>query len=777
MSHPARRPAGRPLSRLLAAASVAIALLGGPALDAPQPGGADLAILAAPGWREAAMTTVTEQAPLRTAPRPETAPAAVDGLELHRAVTGTDPTSPELLAGAEQLEPFLLIGFSWRGPDDPTARFRVHTGAGWTAWRPVTRERDHGPDPTGSVDPVDPVDPAGAITSDPTWVGEADGWELGLADGAADVQVHLVRARPTDRNGTEGGDGFSPQRNGIPADAAPAAGTPVDAGETALGTARLQGERPAIATRAAWGARPAKDETWTATSLRLAVVHHTGSGESSTYAAADVPAMLRAVQAYHQDANGWNDIGYNLVVDRFGRIWEGRQGGIDTLTVGAHASGMNTGSVGVVVLGDFRSAAPSTAALDGLTQVLAWKLFRHGADPTATGTMLPRSTELFAAGQPVTLPRIVGHQDVNSTGCPGSIEQYLPQLRAAVTARYQAMVGQALLGDASMGGTGSAGPGGRAQPLVGDFDKDGRDDVFWYGPGAAADALWIANGAYGFRPLAQTVTEDGTATRLDWSGDGAADVLISEPGRATVRLLQGVPAAAGGGMTATTLSASGDAVPVVGDFDGDGDEEVYFYDPATRKATLFSYDNGTGPSTTIDVPGGPYRPAVGDFDGDLRDDIVWYAPGPAADAVWYSRAGGAWEHRGVDAGGDFLPLVADLNGDQRDDILWRPAGGGQIPLWWGGATLTPAAADFGPADRLVAADVDGGGSADVVAVRQSGSASVWLRQGDAQRLGRQDAVPPGAVAVPADFDGDGRRELWWWVPGSTAQDGALWRAV
>ncbi|MCC6437615.1 MAG: hypothetical protein IT196_21480, partial [Acidimicrobiales bacterium] len=88
MSHPARRPAGRPLSRLLAAASVAIALLGGPALDAPQPGGADLAILAAPGWREAAMTTVTEQAPLRTAPRPDTAAAAVDGLELHRAVTG-----------------------------------------------------------------------------------------------------------------------------------------------------------------------------------------------------------------------------------------------------------------------------------------------------------------------------------------------------------------------------------------------------------------------------------------------------------------------------------------------------------------------------------------------------------------------------------------------------------------------------------------------------------------------------------------------------------------
>lgn len=373
------------------------------------------------------MTTVTEQAPLRPAPRPGPRPATVDGLELHRAVTGTDPTSPELLAGAEQLEPFLLIGFSWRGPDDPTARFRVHTGAGWTAWRPVTRERDHGPDPTGSVDPVDPVDPAGAITSTrPGWA-KPTGGKQACADGAADVQVHLVRARPTDRNGTEGGDGFSPQRNGIPADAAPAAGTPVDAGETALGTARLRASYAGHRHPGRLGARPAKDETWTATSLRLAVVHHTGSGESSTYAAADVPAMLRAVQAYHQDANGWNDIGYDLVVDRFGRIWEGRQGGIDTLTVGArlgheHRQRRRRRPGGLRSAGAQHRSPERPRPGAGLEAVPP----RRGPDRHRHDAA--RSTELFAAGQPVTLPRIVGHQDVNSTGCPGSIEQYLPQL-------------------------------------------------------------------------------------------------------------------------------------------------------------------------------------------------------------------------------------------------------------------------------------------------------------------------------------------------------------
>ena len=60
--------------------------------------------------------------------------------------------------------------------------------------------------------------------------------------------------------------------------------------------------------------------------VRLAFVHHTENPNG--YSAGEVPAMLRAIWAFHRFTNGWNDIGYNFVVDLYGRIWEARAGGV-----------------------------------------------------------------------------------------------------------------------------------------------------------------------------------------------------------------------------------------------------------------------------------------------------------------------------------------------------------------------------------------------------------------------------------------------------------------
>ena len=79
--------------------------------------------------------------------------------------------------------------------------------------------------------------------------------------------------------------------------------------------------------------------------------------------------------------NGWNDIGYNFLVDRFGTVYEGRYGGVDKNVVGAHALGFNRGSVGVAVVGTYTDAAPPQAAMDALTRLLAWRLDLAHVDP------------------------------------------------------------------------------------------------------------------------------------------------------------------------------------------------------------------------------------------------------------------------------------------------------------------------------------------------------------------------------------------------------------
>lgn len=157
--------------------------------------------------------------------------------------------------------------------------------------------------------------------------------------------------------------------------------------------------------------------------IEYAVVHHTVN--SNTYAASDVPAMMASIYAYHTGTNGWCDIGYNFIVDRFGRIWEGRSGGADKAIVGGHASGFNTGSVGVSFLGQYEPGAsptavePNSAALTAAGRLIGWKLGLYGIDPTGTVAITSGGSNKWKAGTVVTLNRISGHSDVGYTACPG----------------------------------------------------------------------------------------------------------------------------------------------------------------------------------------------------------------------------------------------------------------------------------------------------------------------------------------------------------------------
>lgn len=196
-----------------------------------------------------------------------------------------------------------------------------------------------------------------------------------------------------------------------------------------------------IISRKEWGA----DESWramrpecplfpeTATQVRFAVVHDTE--DTNDYSREEAPGLVRGIYHMHTHKRGWCDIGYNFLIDRYGRIYEGRYGGIRQAVVGAHAQGFNKESVGVAIIGNFHTEAPPKPALDALARLLAWKFSSNGVNPQKTILVQSAGGKRYPKGALVWLSAISGHLDVGDTDCPGEdLYALLPLLRTRTLA-------------------------------------------------------------------------------------------------------------------------------------------------------------------------------------------------------------------------------------------------------------------------------------------------------------------------------------------------------
>lgn len=304
-----------------------------------------------------------------------------------------DPLVQQRLVGAEVgVDEFTMIGVVLDELPREPVLVRVLEQDGWSSWMELEVSADDGPDP-GTAEAADASE---VITSEPIWVGDATGYELSLTAGDAEsAEVALVRS--------------SMER--VVVDATPFA----DASSAPF----------PVNTRATWNTR--STSTSSTGALRMAVVHHTAS--SNNYSEAQVPGILRSIQAFHMDTNGWSDIGYNFLVDKFGRIWEGRAGSMQDAVIGAHAAGFNTGSVGVSIIGNYVGVAASPAALEATSRVVGWRLWAYNVSPTGRADITSLGSNTIPAGTVVNLPRVVGHRDVGATACPGSIYGSLGSVR------------------------------------------------------------------------------------------------------------------------------------------------------------------------------------------------------------------------------------------------------------------------------------------------------------------------------------------------------------
>ncbi len=305
---------------------------------------------------------------------------------------GTSPDDrPEVLTSPLDARPFSMVGFVWdqrTAPEGVAIQVRVRESSGWSEWQSLSAA-DGGPDP-GSAEGI-----TGRAATEPLFVDSADALQVraDATDGVAPVGLEAILVDPG-----------------------------VSAADAALATTNPFANwiAPYVISRSQWGAdenlrtcTPAVTST-----MQLAFVHHTDS--PNDYAPEQVPAMIRSMYAYHVQGRGWCDIGYNFLVDKYGRLFEGRYGGIDKPVVGAHTAGFNSLSFGVAMIGNMSTSQPSGGMLATTQQVIGWKLAMHDRDPMGEVTVVSGGSPRYPAGTTVTLNVISGHRDTSFTNCPGN---------------------------------------------------------------------------------------------------------------------------------------------------------------------------------------------------------------------------------------------------------------------------------------------------------------------------------------------------------------------
>ncbi|GAA1629208.1 N-acetylmuramoyl-L-alanine amidase [Georgenia ruanii] len=572
-----------------------------------------------------------------------------DPAELDNVAVLTPPTATE---------EFLVAGLTWDA-DSPLAPgsqmfLRVQENGDWSDWLQIEEEESDrptsvagtGPFLTGGAEavqvqvtgeaaalpanlqlsliPANPT-PAEEVITDPGEAPDQLPTEAPVA-AAAPVAYRSLGTLTTSGAGTVQPASFTPAA--APAAAAVAAAAPAatavapaasPAVPTTLGGPAAAAARPAVISRAGWGA----DESfmkWRPSykALKAAIVHHTAG--TNNYTAAQSASIVRGIYYYHAVTNGWGDIGYNFLVDKYGQVFEGRSGSIPaptgTMPQGAHAASttlgnFNPGTLGISAMGDYTQVGAPQIILDRMADVIAWKFGEAGIDVNTPSGIMSPGTAARPKGQ--NLPRIFGHRDVGATTCPGNdIYGRLGSLTRAVDARLTHLfyLNNSFSGQAD---------------IV--FDYGNPNDRFLVG---------------------------------DWDGDKIDTMAIRRSNVFYVRNSN----TTGNADKVFAYGNPGDVV-LVGDWDGDGVDTL-----AVRRGNLYYFKNSvsTGVADVVIAYGNPDdQVLVGDWDGDGKDTLAVrrgnnyfvknsITTGVADKVIMYGNPGditivGDWDGDGVDTFG------------------------------------------------------------------------------------------------------------------------------
>lgn len=620
------------------------------------------------------------------------------------------------------------VGVTWQGGEDLeedqiSLRVRTRTGDEWSAWEDLEYHDEHGPDP-------DSAEGATARPgTEPTFVGEVDDVQVEAAtDGVAlpdDLSLAII-----DPGSAKASEAEAPAD--APAEQDPSAsydeeyeeGSADSQGGDALtlqAAQRKTAAQPTIFSRAQWGADESirNKNALSYGTINGGFVHHTVN--ANDYSEAQVPAIIRSIYAYHVKSRGWSDIGYNFLVDRFGRIWEGRYGGIDKPVIGAHTLNYNQYSFAMSAIGNFDVVQPPDVMLRAYGQLFAWKLSLHGVNPASTSQQIGSRT--FQA--------INGHRDAGSTACPGRyLYAQLPTIRAyaAQAAPSTPVVQPIAISAPNPQNNLDASP---YPDLVVRRASDGRGFVLPTGGLTSFQKRTVVGRKGWDKPAAVLVSPDLTR-------DGVPD-LVTVDKKGVLRVRAGNGNGKFGKTTRKVKLRGYSLVTAVGDINGDRRNDLVARFKG-RLVTLLGTGKG-GFSRKVTRKGyGDYKQIIGagDLNGDGRADLLLRTKNRLYLQTGYGTGRFAAPQRVAGRWSKYNRVVAgDFNGDGRADVVARSSAGKMMMMPGRGDGTFGAAR--GPATNLktmvsiTSANLVGGQGADLIGV--AGKQLVVVANRDTFELG------------------------------------------